>query len=175
MPIARRSPIAATLSLALVVAFVQSSLALPSLAQPVGADDEADASAPAPTAHAGKPVPFDRDWLEPFFQHGAAKAAAESFRSDDWSGAETGFTRALKSLPRGGAERLAATYLLALARANQSNWADAGKLFEQLYDSYPKLAPYHAYNAARCRLRRSDYPGAIEWAGKVAKGSVPEA
>ena len=64
---------------------------------------------------------------------------------------------------------------MALARANQSNWADAGKLFEQLYDSYPKLAPYHAYNAARCRLRRSDYAGAIEWAGKVAKGSVPEA
>ena len=57
----------------------------------------------------------------------------------------------------------------------QSNWTDAGKLFEQLYDSYPKLAPYHAYNAARCRLRRSDYTGAIEWAGKVAKGSVPEA
>ena len=172
VPIARRSPIAATLSLALIVAF-----ALPfgrrSFAQPVG-DDE-DAPAAAPTAHAGKPVPFDRDWLEPFFQHGPAKAAAEKFRGDDWDGAETGFARALKSLPRGGDERQAATYLLALARANQSNWTDAGKLFEQLYDSYPRLAPYHAYNAARCRLRRSDYAGAIEWAAKVAKGSVPEA
>ena len=170
MPIARRSPIAATLSLALIVASVHASFA-----QPVGADDEADASAVAPPAHAGKPVPFDRDWLEPFFQHGAAKAAAESFRGDDWSAAEAGFARALRSLPRDSDERLAATYLLALARANQSNWADAGRLFEQLYDSYPKLAPYHAYNAARCRLRRSDYAGAIEWAGKVAKGSVPEA
>jgi len=141
----------------------------------VGSDEEADTPATAPTAHAGKPVPFDRDWLEPFFQHGAAKAAAEKFRSDDWSGAEAGFSHALKSLPRSGDERRAATYLLALARANQSNWADAGKLFEQLYDSYPKLAPYHAYNAARCRLRGSDYAGAIEWAGKVSKGSVPEA
>jgi soluble lytic murein transglycosylase len=170
VPIARRSPIAATLSLALIVASVRTSFA-----QPAGSEEDADTPVAAPTAHAGKPIPFDRDWLEPFFQHGAAKAAAESFRGDDWSAAETGFARALKSLPRHGAERLAATYLLALARANQSNWADAGKLFEQLYDSYPKLAPYHAYNAARCRLRRGDYAGAIEWAGKVTKGSVPEA
>jgi soluble lytic murein transglycosylase len=177
VPIARRSPIAATLSLVVVLAFVltQASFAPSSFAQPAGSDEEADTPAAAPTAHAGKPVPFDREWLEPFFQHGAAKAAAEKFRSDDWSGAEAAFTHALKSLPRHGDERLAATYLLALARANQSSWADAGKLFEQLYDSYPRLAPYHAYNAARCRLRRGDYAGAIEWAGKVAKGSVPEA
>ncbi len=175
MPIARRSPIAATLSLALIVAFAQASFVRASFSQPAGSDEETDTPAAQPTAHAGKPVPFDRDWLEPFFQHGVAKAAAEKFRGDDWSGAEAGFARALRSLPRRGDERLAATYLLALARANQSNWAEAGKLFEQLYDSYPKLAPYHAYNAARCRLRRSDYPGAIEWAGKVAKGSVPEA
>jgi soluble lytic murein transglycosylase len=175
VPTARRSPTAATLSLALIVAFVFNLVAGASFAQPVGGDEEADAPAAAPTAHAGKPVPFDRDWLEPFFQHGTAKAAAEKFRGDDWEGAEAGFVRALKTLPRGGAERLAATYLLALARANQSNWTDAGKLFEELYDSYPRLAPYHAYNAARCRLRRGDYAGAIAWAGKVAEGSVPEA
>jgi soluble lytic murein transglycosylase len=172
--IARRSPIAATLSVVLIVASVQASLPRTSFAQPVGSEDDADTPVAAPTAHAGKPVPFDREWLQPFFQHGAANAAAEKFRADDWSGAEAGFVRALKSLPRHGDERLAATYLLALARANQSNWGDAGKLFEQLYDSYPKLAPYHAYNAARCRLRRSDYAGAIEWAAKVPKGSVPE-
>jgi soluble lytic murein transglycosylase len=168
VPLSRRSPlVAATLSLA---------LAGVSFAQPVGSDDEVEVPAepPAPRA-AGKPVPFDRAWLEPFFQHGAAKQAAERFRADDWSAAEASFARALKSLPRGGEERLAATYLLALTRANQSNWTDAGKLFEELFDSYPKLAPYHAYNAARCRLRRSDYAGAITWAAKVAKGSVPEA
>ena len=168
MSLSRRSPIAAaTLSLA---------LAGVSFAQPAGSDDDEAPAVEAPPAHpAGKPVPFDHAWLEPFFQHGAAKQAAEKFRADDWDGAEAGFTRALKSLPRGGDERGAATYLLALARANQSNWADAGKLFEELYDSYPRLAPYHAYNAARCRLRRGDYAGAIDWAGKVAPGTVPEA
>src|SRR5262249_10078133 len=123
----------------------------------------------------GKPVPFDRAWLEPFFEHGAAKQAAEKFRADDWDGAEAGFAKALKSLPRGGDERRAASYLLALARVNQGDWTGAGKLFEELFESYPKLAPYHAYNAARCRLRRGDYAGAIEWAAKVPAGTVPEA
>src|SRR6185295_9874945 len=66
-------------------------------------------------------------------------------------------------------------YLQALAQANQSKWADAGTLFEELYASYPKLAPYHAYHAARCRLRRGDAGGALEWSGRVAKGSIPEA
>jgi soluble lytic murein transglycosylase len=165
--ISRRSPVAAA-TLLLALAGV-------SFAQPVGDDDEAPAVEAAPPHAAGKPIPFDRDWLEPFFQHGPAKQAAEKFRGDDWSGAEAGFSKALKSLARGGDERLAASYLLALARANQSNWADAGKLFEELFESYPKLAPYHAYNAARCRLRRSDYAGAIEWAAKVAPGTVPEA
>ncbi len=133
MWISRRSPVAAaTLSLA---------LAGVSFAQPVGDDDEAPAVEAAPPHAAGKPIPFDRDWLEPFFQHGPAKQAAEKFRGDDWSGAEAGFSKALKSLARGGDERLAASYLLALARANQSNWADAGKLFEELFESYPKLAP----------------------------------
>ncbi|HEY6475734.1 MAG TPA: tetratricopeptide repeat protein, partial [Polyangia bacterium] len=167
MSISRRSSIAAaTLSLA---------LAGGSLAQPVGDDDEAPAVEAGPPRTAGKPVPFERAWLEPFFQHGPAKQAAEKFRGEDWEAAETGFSKALKSLPRGSDERLAASYLLALARADQSNWADAGKLFEALFDSYPKLAPYHAYNAARCRLRRGDYPGALEWAAKVAPGTVPEA
>jgi soluble lytic murein transglycosylase len=165
--LSRRSPIAAaTLSLVLAGA---------SFAQPVGGDDEEAPAAEAPPHPAGKPVLFDRAWLEPFFQRGAAKQAAEKFRADAWSDAEDGFVKALKSLPRGGDERRAANYLLALARANQGDWTGAGKLFEELYESYPKLAPYHAYNAARCRLRRGDYPGALDWAAKVARGTVPEA
>jgi soluble lytic murein transglycosylase len=169
VPLPRRSPLAA--------AILSLAVTAPSFAQPVGDDDSADVpSTDAPAAHSpAKPVAFDRLWLEPFFQHGAAKQAAEKFRADDWSGAEAGFSRALKSLSRGSEERLAASYLLALARANQSSWSDAGKLFEELYESYPRLAPYHAYNAARCRFRRGDYAGALEWAGKVARGSVSEA
>ena len=44
----------------------------------------------APPTRAGKPVPFDHAWLEPFFQHGAAKAAAEKFRGDDWAAPRPG-------------------------------------------------------------------------------------
>ena len=65
--------------------------------------------------------------------------------------------------------------MLALARTNLSEWADAGRLFEELYKEYPKLAPYHAYHAARCRLRRGDATGALDWAARVTKGTVPEA
>jgi soluble lytic murein transglycosylase len=140
-------------------------------------DPDQEASGPAtPTrAAAGKPVSFDRGWLTPFFAKGPARQASEQFRAEDWDAAETSFAKAVKSLPRDGAERRAAMYMLALARANQSKWAEAGQLFEDLYTSYPKLAPYHAYNAARCRLRRGDASGALDWAAKVPDGSVPKA
>ncbi len=126
-------------------------------------------------AVAGKPVRFDRGWLTPFFESGHAKEAVEEFRDEDWDKAETEFAKAIKKLPRDGGERHAAKYMLALARANQGKWNDAGELFEELFKSYPKLAPYHAYNAARCRLRRGDAAGALEWAARVADGSVPKA
>jgi hypothetical protein len=152
--IARRSPIAATLCLALIVASFQRSFA-----QPVGSEDETDTPAVVPTAHAGKPVPFDHDWLEPFFQRGAAKAAAEKFRADDWSGAEAGFARALKSLPRHGDERLAATYLLALARANQSNWGDASMTATRSWrPTTPTTPPAAGCGAATTRARSSGQP-----------------
>lgn len=168
MLFSRRPPLAAAL---LTLAVGAAPLAQ---GQPV-ADEDADVS-PAPARKAGgKPVPFDRDWLQPFFQHGAAKQAVEKFHAEDWDEAESGFVRALKSLPRSGEERQAASYLLGLARANQGDWSGAGKLFEQLYESYPRLAPYHAYNAARCRLRRGDYAGALDWAAKVDPGTVPDA
>jgi soluble lytic murein transglycosylase len=141
-------------------------------------DDEEDVAAavPVPVARAaGKAVAFEKVWLEPFFKSGAAKKAVELFRSEDWSGAATAFAKALKALPRDGSERLAATYMLALARENDSDWGDAGRLFEDLYVKYPKLATYHAYHAARCRLRRGDPAGALDWAAKVTKGTVPEA
>jgi soluble lytic murein transglycosylase len=132
--------------------------------------EDADGKEAAP-----KPAKFDPDWIEPFFKNGPGKQAVERFRAEDWAAAETGFTKAVKALPKPSPERKAARYLLALAEANQSKWTDAGALFEDLYTSYPKLAPYHAYNAARCRLRRGDAAGALEWSGRVAKGSIPEA
>ena len=136
--------------------------------EPAGVKDDA----PAPTA---KPARFDPDWIEPFFKTGAGKQAAEHFRAEDWAAAETGFARVARALPRSSDERRAARYLMALAQVNQSKWSEAGALFEELYTSYPKLAPYHAYNAARCRLRRGDAPGALEWSARVTKGAIPEA
>src|SRR6185295_7710576 len=100
-------------------------------------DPDQEADAPAATAAtttrraAGKPVHFDRAWLTPFFADGRTKKAVEQFRAEDWAGAEAGFAkererskRSKQSTDRHGTERLAATYLLGLALANQSKWAE---------------------------------------------------
>src|SRR5262245_54320896 len=72
------------------------------------------AAAEAPRAP-GKPVAFDPGWLDPFFKTGAAKQGVDKFREENWSDAETAFARAVRKLPKGAPERLAATYMLALA------------------------------------------------------------
>jgi soluble lytic murein transglycosylase len=141
------------------------------LAHPAGPEAKSESESPPPR----KAAHFDPDWIEPFFRAGAGKQAAEHLRAEDWSAAETGFAKVAKALPRSSPQRHAAQYLLALAQASQAKWAEAGALFEDLYTSYPKLAAYHAYNAARCRLRRGDAAGALDWSGRVAKGSIPEA
>lgn len=127
------------------------------------------------TTPRSKPVPFDPRWLEPYFKGPITTAAVERFRVEDWDGAAKGLTAALAKLPKGSADRLPARFLLALSRMNLGEWEEAGKLFEELHASYPILAPYHAYYAARCRVRRGDTTGAITWADRVAPRTVPEA
>ena len=51
---------------------------------------------------------------------------------------------ALAKLPRSSPDRQPGRFLLALARMNQGEWEAAGQIFEDLYASYPLLAPYHA-------------------------------
>jgi soluble lytic murein transglycosylase len=122
-----------------------------------------------------KPVKFDSRWLEPYFTSGPVRAAVERYRLEDWSDAAEGLTKALKKLPKSASDRLPARYLLAHARMNQGQYETAGQIFEELFKSYPRLAPYHALNAARCRAKRGDYAGAITWADRVEANTVPEA
>jgi soluble lytic murein transglycosylase len=141
-------------------------------------DEAPPAAAPAVAKPAGKPVPFDKDWLEPYFTKGPAKDGLDRFREEDWAGAEAGFLKATRALKKGQpktGEQLAAQFMLGLARENLSKWKDAGDLFEALYAAAPKLGTYHAYHAARCRLRAGDAAGALGWAEKVIPGTVPEA
>jgi soluble lytic murein transglycosylase len=122
-----------------------------------------------------RPVPFDRRWIEPYFASGDGRAAAEKFRRDDFRAAVAGFTRVAKRAGARGAERLPARYMTAMAEMELENWAAAGEIFEDLHTRYPVLAPYPAYHAARCRLRRGDSEGALIWAQKVPEGTVLEA
>jgi soluble lytic murein transglycosylase len=123
----------------------------------------------------GAPVKFEEAWLAPYFTKGPAKDGVDAVRAEDWRTAEIAFNKAIRVLRKGSDEQLAARYMLALARENQSEWNDAGGVFEGLYTTYARLAPYHAYHAARCRLRRGDAAGALTWAERVPVGSVPEA
>ena len=142
-------------------------------------DEDDDQGTPAEAAPSPKtaPVAFDKKWLEPFFASGPQSVGAARFRAGDFTGASKELARVLADLSAKSPERNPLRFLLALALMNQSpsSWQAAGDLFEELWSSYPLLAPYHAYNAARCRLRRGDSDGAFTWLARVPAGSVPEA
>lgn len=129
----------------------------------------------APPESTAKAVAFDRHWLDPYFSVGPLRAAVEKFRMEDWGGAAQGFTKSLAVLPKGSPERAPALFLLAMVNMNLSKWQAAGDIFESLWESHSLLAPYHAYYAARCRVRRGDAEGAILWADRVPPRTVPEA
>jgi hypothetical protein len=65
--------------------------------------------------------------------------------------------------------------MTAMAHMELQDWATAGEAFEELHTRYPVLAPYPAYQAARCRLRRGDHEGALAWVARVPEGTVLEA
>lgn len=153
------------------------SSAAPALAKASGDsdDDEPVVAAKAVRPSKGKAVAFDARWLQPFFKGPLAAKGAADFRQEKWAAAETELTKAAARMPAGSDERNAARYLAALAKANQSKWAEAAALFQTLFRESPRLGPYHAYNAARCLLRAGQTEAALTWAGRVEAGTVPEA
>jgi soluble lytic murein transglycosylase len=152
---------------------------LPCPALAVEPPEGEEASAPEargePAATTRAPVPFDKHWLEPFFASGPARAGADLFRAGDSAAAAQKLADALAAMPKHSPERSQARFLLALAQMNLNAWQAAGDIFEDLWSTYPGLAPYHAYYAARCRLRRGDPEGALVWAARVPGHTVPEA
>jgi soluble lytic murein transglycosylase len=121
------------------------------------------------------PGPFDKRWLEPFFASGPACSGADLFRAGDFAAAAQKLAGALAAMSSHAPERNQARFLLALAHMNLNAWQTAGDLFEDLWSTYPDLAPYHAYYASRCRLRRGDAEGALTWVARVGSHTVPEA
>jgi soluble lytic murein transglycosylase len=139
-------------------------------------EDEADEpSSEAPATRKAVPVPFDKKWLDPFFTGAAEAKAAAHFRAGDNTTASKELSRLVQGLSKQAPERNPLRFLLAMSLMNQSSWQAAGDIFEDLWSSYPMLASYHAYYAARCRLRRGDSEGAFTWLSKVPSDSIPEA
>jgi soluble lytic murein transglycosylase len=150
---------------------------IPFAGEPGNSDEDEEQATPVEAAPSSKstPVAFDKNWLEPFFPSGPESTAAAHFRAGDFSSASKELARVLAELPAKSPQRNPLRFLQALALMNQSSWQAAGNIFEELWTSYPLLAPYHAYQAARCRLRRGDSDGTFTWLARVPSGSVPEA
>ena len=119
-------------------------------------EDDPGTIALASASTKAAPVVFDRRWLEPFFATGPASKAAVTFHAGDFASASKELGRIISGLAGKSPERNPLRFLYALALMNQSSWQAAGDIFEDLWSSYPLLAPYHAYYAARCRLRRGE-------------------
>lgn len=139
-----------------------------------GGEPEAREEEQVPS-NARPPAPFNKHWLEPYFVAGTARAGAERFRAGDFPAASKLLATTLAQLPKHAPERHHVRFLLALSQMNQNAWQEAGDIFEDLWTEYPVLAPYHAYYAARCRLRRGDAEGALPWVARVPVRTVPEA
>lgn len=143
------------------------------------ADDDEDGEPSPATSEASPPapspaVPFNKKWLGPYFASRPAAKAAARFRSGDFPGAAQDLGRLLAGLAKNAPERNPLRLLYALALMNQSSWEAAGDVFEDLWSDYPLLGSYHAYYAARCRLRQGDPESAFVWLGRVPSGSVIE-
>jgi soluble lytic murein transglycosylase len=164
-------------SSAALLAFLLLPRAAPAVEPPEG-EEAAPTEAPgeaAASATARAAVPFDKRWLEPFFNAGPARAGADLFRAGDFAAAAQKLAGALAAMSEHTPERNQARFLLALAHMNLNAWQAAGDLFEDLWSTYPELGPYHAGYAARCRLRRGDPEGALTWVARVPAHTVPEA
>ncbi len=130
-------------------------------------------TAPAPAPHR---LLVDPGAAEPYFEQGPLRAAADSFRREQWQAAADGFARALQARrPPPRAEIPRARFLLGLAQSNLGRWTEAAATFERLWREDRLLRPYYAYHAAACHLRRGDRAGALAWVARVPRGSIPEA
>lgn len=181
--IAHGRTLAASLLAGVAVAAAFAFGATAAVASPGDAEEQTEdgdeprlvALAKAEVDRSRRAVRFDPIWLEPFFRSGVLHRGAESFRQESWAAAESALLKGSAGLPARSPERQAARYLAALSRANQGKWLPAASLFEELHRTYPKLAPYHAYHAARCWLRAGQAQTALDWADRVPSGSIPEA
>ena len=111
---------------------------------------------------------FDRAWLEPFFK--PAPASRPSSRSATRTGRRRRpASRAPQVAAARGDERQAARTCSPWRGPTSRSGARPARCSRSCTE-LPEARPYHAYNAARCRLRRGDAAGALDWAARVPRG-----
>ena len=136
----------------------------------------ASAGPQTPPSAAGSATALTPEMVAPFFDGDpVARAAAERFALEDWSGARDGFRAYLaetREPPLSERQQARARLLIAECDARLSAWAPAAAGFEQALAQFPKLADYLHYQAARGFYFAHDSERAMTHARKVAPKSI---
>ncbi|HWM85523.1 MAG TPA: tetratricopeptide repeat protein, partial [Kofleriaceae bacterium] len=127
---------------------------------------------PAPAPEPGA-IALSETMAAPYFDSGAAEAAADRFALEDWEAARAGFTRVLRGKPRPeGEDRARVELMIALCDAQLGHHGQAAKAFARAVGELPALSDWLHYQAAYSYFQTRDMGRALEHARKVAADSI---
>jgi soluble lytic murein transglycosylase len=106
----------------------------------------------------------------PYFADADAHAAEQHFHLQEYQQAAQLFKKYLTKHPK-AKDRKPAEFLLALSIGHDGDCKDGASRLDWLYETYPLLRPYEAYQSAKCAYELKDFDKAIERAAKVPDNS----
>ena len=113
---------------------------------------------------------FTANDAAPYFTDADAHAAELHFRLQEYQQAAQLFKKYLTKHPK-AKDRKPAEFLLALSIGHDGDCKDGAARLDWLFETYPLLRPYEAYQSAKCAYELKDFDKALERAAKVPDGS----
>jgi soluble lytic murein transglycosylase len=127
----------------------------------------------APVQAAVEKAPeLDAELLAPYFATGKLLAAADAYNVGNFEQAAKLFAENGKGLRSGSKLEMPVRMLRALSLGEAAKPTEAAAIFESLWQAYPLLSDYHAYQAARAHLLIGNTESALTWAARVDKDAV---
>ena len=106
----------------------------------------------------------------PYFADADAHAAEQHFRLQEYQQAAQLFKKYLAKHPK-AKDRKPAEFLLALSIGHDGDCKDGAARLDWLFETYPLLRPYEAYQSAKCAYELKDFDKTLERAAKVPDNS----
>ena len=143
------------------------------ISQAAGASAGASQAALPADAVGSQAVNLTVNMATPYFATGRARAAADRFALEDWTGARKGFAALLGGKhPVRGEMRARVALMVALCDAELGHHADAARGFEKALVAIPLLSDWLHYQAARSRYLSHDASAALAHARQVSATSI---